>query len=151
MKKIIAATAVALAGLSLGACGALPAESAPTTQTSVNVNSPKTSTPAPVVEETTQESEPTTQTSAKVTSVKTSTPVVEETARTPEALAEPAQPAPVAPTFVQCQLADGTALMSDGTTTYMDSCNESAGGPMLLEDGTSIYDHLGSSPGTYTP
>lgn len=35
MKKIIGATAVALAGLSLGACGALPAESAPTTQATV--------------------------------------------------------------------------------------------------------------------
>jgi len=35
MKKIIAATAVALAGLSLGACGTLPAESAPTTQATV--------------------------------------------------------------------------------------------------------------------
>ena len=44
--------------------------------------------------------------------------------------------APVVPTFVECYLADGTALMSDGTTTYMDSCNESAGGPYLLEDGS---------------
>lgn len=45
-----------------------------------------------------------------------------------------------APSFVRCQLADGTALLSDGSTTYMDSCNESAGGPMVLRDGTSIYD-----------
>ncbi|USX46803.1 hypothetical protein [Dietzia kunjamensis] len=59
----------------------------------------------------------------------------------PEAAPAPA-PAPAAaapaaaPTFVECQLADGTALMSDGTTTYMDTCNESAGGPYLLEDGS---------------
>lgn len=46
-----------------------------------------------------------------------------------------------APSFVRCQLADGTALLTDGSTTYMDSCNESAGGPMVLRDGTSIYDH----------
>lgn len=45
-----------------------------------------------------------------------------------------------APSFVRCQLADGTALLSDGSTTYMDSCNESAGGPMVLQEGTSIYD-----------
>ncbi|QGW24509.1 hypothetical protein GJR88_02272 [Dietzia sp. DQ12-45-1b] len=44
--------------------------------------------------------------------------------------------APAAPTFVECYLADGTALMSDGTTTYLDTCNESAGGPYLLEDGS---------------
>lgn len=37
---------------------------------------------------------------------------------------------------MQCQLADGTALMSDETTTYMDTCNESAGGPYLLENGS---------------
>ncbi|WP_096905833.1 hypothetical protein [Dietzia sp. WMMA184] len=49
----------------------------------------------------------------------------------------PAAAAPAAaPTFVECQLADGTALMSDGTTTYLDTCNESAGGPYLLEDGS---------------
>lgn len=35
MRKLIAATAVALAGLSLGACGVLPAESAPTTPATV--------------------------------------------------------------------------------------------------------------------
>ena len=54
-----------------------------------------------------------------------------------------------APTFVRCYLADGTALMSDGSTIYMESCNESAGGPMLLEDGTSIYDHFNAEAGGY--
>lgn len=49
--------------------------------------------------------------------------------------------APSTATFVRCYLADGTALMSDGTHQYMDTCNESAGGPYLLEDGTSIYDN----------
>lgn len=33
------------------------------------------------------------------------------------------------PTFVRCHLADGTALMSDGSHVYMDSCHESAGLP----------------------
>lgn len=44
------------------------------------------------------------------------------------------------PTFLKCQMADGTALMSDGTTTYLDTCDEYAGGPPRLADGTSIYD-----------
>lgn len=49
----------------------------------------------------------------------------------------PAPMAPAAaPTFVECYLADGTALMSDGSHVYTDSCNESAGGPYLLEDGS---------------
>lgn len=39
MKKIIGATAVALAGLSLGACGALPNEEAPTTTATVTASS----------------------------------------------------------------------------------------------------------------
>ncbi|MCZ4541360.1 hypothetical protein O4162_14505 [Dietzia maris] len=54
----------------------------------------------------------------------------------PEVAAESAGP----PTFVRCYLADGTALMSDGSTIYMDACNESAGGPPVLVDGRSIYD-----------
>lgn len=54
--------------------------------------------------------------------------------------------ADAAPTFVNCFLADGTALMSDGTHQYTDYCNESAGGPYLLEDGTSIYENHPNLP-----
>lgn len=64
-----------------------------------------------------------------------STTPTSETSTEPTTEADEAEPQ-----FVECQLADGTALMSDGSTTYMDSCNESAGGPMVLEDGSSIYD-----------
>ena len=54
-----------------------------------------------------------------------------------EAVQVPAAPAaPAGPNFVRCYLADGTALKSDGSQVFMDSCNESAGGPYLLEDGS---------------
>lgn len=66
---------------------------------------------------------------------------------TPEHAPEPAAAAsadPVSPlatpTFVRCYDAGGTALLSDGTTTHMDSCHEFAGGPPRLADGRSIYD-----------
>lgn len=38
------------------------------------------------------------------------------------------------PTFVRCYLADGTALMSDGSHVYMDSCHESASHPNFDSD-----------------
>ena len=66
----------------------------------------------------------------------------------------PADVAPAgggAPTFVSCQMADGTGLMSDGTTMYVASCDESAGGPMTLQDGTSIYSHLPPAAPTFDP
>lgn len=59
--------------------------------------------------------------------------------------------APAAPTFVRCYLADGTALMSDGSTTYVDSCNESAGGPPRLADGRSIYELDAPPPAPVKP
>lgn len=85
-------------------------------------------------------------TSSDTSSSSTPTPTVSSEPAPPPPPAAPADqdpapaPALAAPVFVRCYLADGTALMSDGTTTYMDSCNESAGGPYLLEDGRSIYD-----------
>ncbi|MEH6819925.1 MAG: hypothetical protein V7706_08295 [Dietzia psychralcaliphila] len=66
----------------------------------------------------------------------TTEPTSEPVAATAPAAVPAAPAAPAAPTFSHCYLADGTAMMSDGTTTYMDSCNESAGGPYLLEDGS---------------
>lgn len=92
---------------------------------------------------------PATTTTSETTSSTSSSPpppAPETEEPAPVAPAPAAAPAPVAapvytpPTFLYCYLADGTAMMSDGTTTYMDSCNESAGGPYLLEDGRSIYD-----------
>lgn len=100
---------------------------------------PETSTPAPSTSVTTSE---TTEPSPEPT-----TEVVPEPAPEPAPEAAPAHavapaPAYTPPTFVQCYLADGSALMSDGSHIYVESCDESAGGPYLLEDGTSIYDHV---------
>ncbi|MFB9260255.1 hypothetical protein [Dietzia aerolata] len=68
-------------------------------------------------------------------------PAPEPTTEAPAAPAATQAPAAAAaPTFSYCYLADGTAMMSDGTTTYMDTCNESAGGPPRLADGRSIYE-----------
>lgn len=68
-------------------------------------------------------------------------PAPEPTTEAPAAPAATQAPAAAAaPTFVRCYDAGGTALMSDGTTTYMDSCHEFAGGPPRLADGRSIYD-----------
>lgn len=89
-----------------------------------------TDDPATVTGEVVTSSSSTTSTAAR-TPTKAPSPVVE--------VNQSAVPAP-APSFVRCQLADGTGLMSDGSTIYLESCDESAGGPMLLEDGTSIYD-----------
>lgn len=90
---------------------------------------------------TTGEDEATVSNTPVPTTSKTTSSATTSSATSSETTENEAEPEPV---FVECQMADGTALMSDGTTTYMDSCNESAGGPMLLEDGTSIYDQ-----GTY--
>lgn len=128
MKKITAATGIAFGAIALAACGTSTSEPAPETPATVSTSERETKAPRPVIEET----------------------EVEAATTEPEPVVVPEPP-----TFVSCQLADGTALMSDGTTTYMDSCNESSGGPMVLEDGTSIYDALESQnvpqqmPGTY--
>lgn len=109
-------------------------------------DSEPTSTPTP--ESTTSSSSVTS--SPAFSDVPEPEPTTEDTqapAPAPEAAIPAPAPAPAAPTFVRCFLADGTALMSDGTTTYMDSCHEFAGGPPRLADGTSIYDnHPGLAP-----
>ena len=75
--------------------------------------------------------------SSSATTATTKAPV--ETPSPSVDISAPVVPPPT-PSFVRCQLADGTGLMSDGSTIYLESCDESAGGPMVLEDGTSIYD-----------
>lgn len=126
MKKLISLTAASL--LVLAGCSTDSGEAeVPTTTTSTSTSS--TTTTPPTTSET-PEPEPAPEPEP-----------VPEPAPEPVAVA-PVAPAPVytPPTFSYCYLADGTAMMSDGTTTYMDSCNESAGGPLVFEDGTSIYE-----------
>ncbi len=115
MKKMIALTATSL--LVLAGCATDSEETeVPTTTTSTATSS----TTAPTTSEAPEPSPEPATGSAPAPEVAPVVPV-----------------APVAvPTFVRCYLADGTALMSDGTTTYLDTCNESAGGPYLLEDGS---------------
>lgn len=50
-----------------------------------------------------------------------------------DAASVPAPSSP-SPTFVRCYLADGTALMSDGSRAYMDRCHESASHPNFDSD-----------------
>lgn len=121
-----AATALLVAGCATGDDTEAP-ETSTSTSTSTSTTTPPTTSETP---EPTPEPEP----------VPEPAP---EPAPAPVAVA-PVAPAPVytPPTFSYCYLADGTAMMSDGTTTYMDSCNESAGGPLVFEDGTSIYDDM---------
>lgn len=116
MKKLITATATSL--LVLAGCASDPDETeAPTSTTSSSTSSNSTTTTAPTTSE--------------------SPDLTPEPAPEPAVASVPVAPAPAAsPSFVRCYLADGTALMSDGTTIYLDSCNESAGGPYLLEDGS---------------
>lgn len=110
-----AATALLVAGCATGTESEAPETS--TSTTSVTTSSTTTTPPT--------------------TSETPDPPPEPEPAPEPAVAPAPAYTAPVAaPTFSYCYLADGTAMMSDGTTTYMDSCNESAGGPYLLEDGS---------------
>lgn len=110
MRMTFAALAVAV--LALAGCGASGEDDAAVT-----------STPA------------VTSTSATTSATSSTTPTSSTTAEPPaeETVEQPAaQPAPVeqpaAPTFVRCQMQNGTALMSDGNTTYLESCDENAGG-----------------------
>lgn len=52
---------------------------------------------------------------------------VEQPAEQPAVLPVPVEQV-TAPTFVRCEMQNGTALMSDGSTTYLESCDENAGG-----------------------
>lgn len=100
---------------------------------------------------------------ATITNTPKPTSTTTESPTTTSPTSEPADPAeapastetvevtiedePTEPVFVQCQLADGTALMSDGSTTYMDTCNESVGGPYLDLNGNPV----GPSANGYSP
>lgn len=121
MRKTLAALAVA--ALTLAGCGTTGEDKATVSNT-----------PAPSTSKTTSSATPTSETSSE-----TSEPEAPAEQTESQAEAVPAeQPVVQAPTFVQCQMADGTALLSDGTTTYVDSCNESAGGPYLDLNGNPI-------------
>lgn len=108
--------ALAVAALALTGCGAGDENDAAVTSTpSVTSTSATTSATS----------------STPPTSSTTEEPPAEQTVEQP---AQPpaVQPAPVqqpaAPSFVRCEMFNGTALMSDGTTTYLESCDENAGG-----------------------
>lgn len=114
MRMTFAALAVAV--LALAGCGASGEDDAAVT-----------STPA------------VTSTSATTSATSSTTPTSSTTAEPPaeETVEQPAEqpavvPVPVeqvtAPTFVRCEMFNGTALMSDGNTTYLESCDENAGG-----------------------
>lgn len=122
MRKTLATFAVV--ALALAGCGTTGEDEATVTNTK-----PPTST-----SETSSSAAPTTESASTAPE---DDPTEESSVPEPQAEVVPAeQTAAQAPTFVRCYLADGTALMSDGSTTYMDTCNESAGGPYLLEDGS---------------
>lgn len=133
MRLLIPVAAVAI--LAIGGCSAgapEPESDSSSSSTSSSAPTGTTTSSATSSSTTTSEASPTPEPA----------PAREEAAPAPAEVAPaPAAPDVVAPTFVRCYLADGTALMSDGTHQYMDTCNESAGGPYLLEDGTSIYDN----------
>lgn len=108
MKKMIALTATSL--LVLAGCATDSEETeVPTTTTSTATSS----TTAPTTSEAPEPSPEPANGSAPAPEVAPVVPV-----------------APVAvPTFVRCYLADGTALMSDGSHVYVDRCHESASHP----------------------
>ena len=121
MRKSFAALAVV--ALAFAGCGT-------TGEDEVTVSN----TPGPATSKTTSSA---TSSSAKSSeSTAPEDPVEQSEAQAEAVPAE--QPAVQAPTFMGCQMADGTALMSDGTTTYMATCDESAGGPYLDLNGNPI-------------
>lgn len=114
MRMTFAALAVAV--LALAGCGASGEDDAAVT-----------STPA------------VTSTSAATSATSSTTPTSSTTEEPPaeQPVEQPAQPSavqpapvqqPAAPSFVRCEMQNGTALMSDGTTTYLETCDENAGG-----------------------
>lgn len=110
MRKTIAALAVA--ALALAGCG-----------TTGENEAAATNTPAAT----------STSTTTSATSSVTPTRSTTEEQPTDETVEQPAeQPVPVeqatAPTFVRCAMQNGTAIMSDGSTTYLETCDENAGG-----------------------
>lgn len=110
MRMTFAALAVAV--LALTGCGSSSEDDAAVTSTPADTS---TSTITSAKSSITPTSSTTAQPPAEVT--------VEQPAAQPVPLEQPA-----APTFVRCEMQNGTALMSDGTTTYLESCDENAGG-----------------------
>ena len=91
-----------------------------------------------------KQSDPVSVTSAPSAKATSSSQPSTSTVVSPSPITSTAAPAPVPPavTVVRCVLADGSAEMSDGSRGYVESCDESAGGPLPLQDGTSIYDAI---------
>lgn len=114
MRKTFAA--LALAALALAGCGTTGEEDATVTNTPV-ATSTSTSTSA------TSSVTPTRSTTEEQPAEET----VEQPAEQPAVLPVPVEQA-TAPTFVRCEMQNGTALMSDGSTTYLETCDENAGG-----------------------
>lgn len=108
--------ALAVAALTLAGCGTTGEDEAPVTTTPVVTSTSATSSATSSVT-------PTSSTTEEQPAEET----VEQPAEQPAVV-----PAPVeqitAPTFVRCQMQNGTALMSDGTTAYVETCDENAGG-----------------------
>lgn len=119
MRRTVVLVAVVMAVSGGSACGSAP------TDESVTASTQPSSSASPTTD------------SAAVTSPTATSAVSEATTSEIEASEVAA-----APTFVECYLADGSGLMSDGSIIYVESCDESAGGPLLLEDGRSIYDAI---------
>ena len=114
MRKTFAALTVA--SLALTGCGTTGEDEATVTNTPV-ATSARTATSA------TSGGTPTSSTTEEQPAAETVAPPAEQPA---------VVPAPVehvsAPTFVRCEMHNGTALMSDGSTTYLETCDENAGG-----------------------
>lgn len=116
MHKVLAAIAALLLTLSVAACGSSELEpEAVTVTSSVSPSATKSTTAA---------SSSTEETSTEFPEPEAPVESLEQQAEA--VVAE--QSAVQGPTFVRCQMANGTALMSDGTETYMESCDENAGG-----------------------
>lgn len=110
MRKTFAVLAVA--ALALTGCGTTGEDQTTVTSTTV-VTSTSTTTSA------TSSVTPTNSTTEEQPAV--------ETVEPPAVVPSPVEQV-TAPTFVRCEMQNGTALMSDGSTTYLETCDENAGG-----------------------
>lgn len=108
--------ALAVAALALAGCGTTGEDEATGTGTPV-VTSTSTTTSA------TSSVTPTSST----TEAQAAEEAVEPPAEQPGVVSAPVEQVS-APTFVRCEMQNGTALMSDGSTTYLETCDENSGG-----------------------
>lgn len=117
MRKTLAALAVA--ALALAGCGTTGEEEATVSSTPAATSTSATSSSS-------SSATPTSSTTEEQPTEEPVEQVVEQPVSVEQAPVEQA----IGPTFVRCELFNGTALMSDGSTTYMESCDENAGGPV---------------------